>query len=162
MFKVMTLKEALDKTERERARCDALNAAILSRLSDEEDYPVKDMNSWGEQERRMIDRHIAEVEARNRMGYVPGPSDGKPGNDAEVFAKQAADLVNSPSHYTQGPTESIDVIRQALGAAGFKGFCVGNAIKYVHRARFKGTEDTDLKKAVWYLRMAVGDDPRNT
>lgn len=31
------------------------------------------------------------------------------------------------------------------------GFCMGNALKYVLRAQHKGSERTDLEKALWYL-----------
>ena len=70
------------------------------------------------------------------------------------------DAVNSPSHYRQGDIECIDAIRAALGEDGFRAFCIGNAIKYHWRADHKGKRAEDLAKAVWYSRMAAGDDPR--
>lgn len=69
------------------------------------------------------------------------------------------DPVNSPTHYTEGDIECIDAIRAALGELGFADYCIGNVIKYLWRYRHKnGTED--LAKALFYLRMAQGDDPR--
>lgn len=87
----------------------------------------------------------------------PGPGDG---GVKAVFEKQVADMVNSPSHYTTMPVECIDIIRQCLGDEGFRAFCHGNAIKYVWRARFKGSFAQDMAKAAWYSHMAAGDDPR--
>lgn len=59
--------------------------------------------------------------------------------------------VNHPSHYNQGGIECIDAIREATkGLDGFEGFCVGNALKYCWRFKYKnGVED--LKKAIWYV-----------
>lgn len=58
------------------------------------------------------------------------------------------DPVHHPAHYTAaGPQyESIKII-EAWGL----GFCLGNATKYILRAAHKGSELTDLRKALWYL-----------
>ena len=57
--------------------------------------------------------------------------------------------VNHPEHYQKpGIPECIDII-EALGWT--KGFCLGNALKYIYRAEDKGNELEDLKKARWYL-----------
>jgi hypothetical protein len=62
------------------------------------------------------------------------------------------DDINSPRHYTQGHYESIEMIEdQGHG----EGFCYGNALKYIHRARFKGDEVRDLRKACWYLERRI-------
>jgi len=62
------------------------------------------------------------------------------------------DMVNHPSHYTQGGIECIDAIKAATeGLNGFEGYCTGNAIKYLWRWKHKnGVED--LKKAHWYIK----------
>ena len=40
-------------------------------------------------------------------------------------------------------------------AAGYvEGFCIGNALKYLSRYRFKGGVE-DLKKAEWYLNRII-------
>lgn len=63
------------------------------------------------------------------------------------------DPVNHPPHYSGIPAqcsscgefiECIDVVRHL-------GFNLGNAIKYVWRADFKGKPIEDLEKAAWYL-----------
>ncbi len=60
------------------------------------------------------------------------------------------DTVNHPSHYTQGEVECIDAIKSALTEEEFRGFCKGNAFKYIWREKHKG-QDESLKKAIWYL-----------
>ena len=56
--------------------------------------------------------------------------------------------VNHPDHYNSGKFEAIEVI----GDAGYgEGFCLGNVLKYVLRAKHKEDEIEDLKKARWYL-----------
>jgi len=70
------------------------------------------------------------------------------------------DMVNSPSHYNSGGIECIDAMRAMLGEEGFVAYCKGSAFKYTWRSGLKFDEEEDLKKAVWYNRMASGDDPR--
>ena len=48
----------------------------------------------------------------------------------------------------------------AFGAEHVKHFCLGNAFKYTWRALHKGKEVEDIRKAIFYLRFAIGDDPR--
>jgi hypothetical protein len=60
--------------------------------------------------------------------------------------------VNHPDHYNNGKYEVMDVIEDA----GFdEGFCLGNALKYILRARHKENYLEDLKKAKWYLEYLI-------
>jgi hypothetical protein len=61
-----------------------------------------------------------------------------------------ADAVNSPPHYRQGGIECIDAIEAALTPEEFRGYCKGNALKYIWRERHKGGAES-LLKAAWYL-----------
>jgi len=61
-----------------------------------------------------------------------------------------ADPVNHPPHYKTGGIETIDFIE-----AKELGYHLGNVIKYVTRAKHKGNELEDLKKAQWYLERAI-------
>jgi len=71
------------------------------------------------------------------------------------FADDKEDMVNSPSHYTQGSIECIDAIAQVVkDLQGMEAMCTGNAIKYLWRWKHKnGVED--LKKAQWYLQRMI-------
>jgi hypothetical protein len=62
--------------------------------------------------------------------------------------------VDHPAHYggADNPYEAIKVI-EAMGIA--YDFCLGNAVKYLMRARLKGSEAEDLKKARWYIDRAI-------
>ena len=63
------------------------------------------------------------------------------------------DMVNHPSHYTQGEIECIEAIKyinNKLHTEGYEGYCLGNFIKYIWRCNYKnGWEDID--KAIFYL-----------
>ncbi len=61
-----------------------------------------------------------------------------------------SDAINHPSHYTMGGIEVIDAIE-----AWDLGFRTGNVVKYVARAKHKGRELEDLKKAEFYLRREI-------
>ena len=68
--------------------------------------------------------------------------------------KPKEDMVNHPSHYTQGKIECIEAIKyinNKLHMEGYEGYCLGNFIKYTWRCNYKnGWEDID--KAIFYLK----------
>lgn len=61
-----------------------------------------------------------------------------------------SDAVDHPSHYNAHPSgvEAIDVCE-------WLPFNLGNALKYVWRAKHKGNRAIDLAKARWYLTRAT-------
>lgn len=61
-----------------------------------------------------------------------------------------SDSVDHTSHYNSHPSgiECIDVVEHM-------NFCVGNAIKYLWRACWKGKMLEDLKKARWYIDREI-------
>lgn len=68
-----------------------------------------------------------------------------------------ADDVKSPSHYQlfEG-LESIEVIARSMTVEMFKGFCLGNVLKYRLRAGKKSelaTLEKDMAKATFYLEL---------
>lgn len=73
------------------------------------------------------------------------------------------DMVNHPSHYTQGEIECIEVIKyinNKLHTEGYEGYCLGNFIKYIWRCNFKnGWEDID--KAIFYLNELLMEQKKD-
>lgn len=67
------------------------------------------------------------------------------------------DVVNHPSHYTNGRIECIDAIDSATtGKSGIEAVCVANVIKSLWRYEEKnGLED--VKKAKWYLNKLISE-----
>ena len=65
------------------------------------------------------------------------------------------DMVNHPSHYTQGGIECIDALKAAtVSKTGIDAVCTANAIKYLWRYEEKnGIED--VKKARWYIDRLI-------
>ena len=66
----------------------------------------------------------------------------------------STDNVNNPSHYKQGKIECIEAIQSALTEEEFRGYCKGNAMKYIWRERHKGGTES-LEKAAWYLEYVA-------
>jgi len=64
--------------------------------------------------------------------------------------KSLIDKVNHPPHYKVGGIETIDFIE-----AKKLNYNLGNVIKYITRADYKGSRNEDLKKALWYLNREV-------
>jgi hypothetical protein len=67
------------------------------------------------------------------------------------------DVVNYPSHYTDGGIECIEAIEAQLTAEEYRGYLKGNIAKYVWRERHKGGTES-LKKACWYLNRLIEFD----
>ena len=77
---------------------------------------------------------------------------------AEMLNKprgSVCDMVNHPSHYTQGSIECIDAIKAAVtGLTGMEAVCTGNIIRYIWRWKYKnGLED--VKKCRWYIDKLI-------
>ena len=67
------------------------------------------------------------------------------------------DVINSPSHYTDGNIECIDAIEEVTkDLQGMEAVCTANVMRYIWRWKKKnGVED--LKKARWYLNRLIDD-----
>ncbi len=77
-------------------------------------------------------------------------------SEAECCDKEPdGDMVNHPSHYTQGGIECIDALKAAtVSKTGIEAVCTANAIKYLWRYEEKnGVED--VKKARWYIDRLI-------
>lgn len=72
----------------------------------------------------------------------------------DEMMEMVPDSINHPAHYTAGSIEVIDYLQEKMTPDMFEGFCVGNALKYLSRYRFKGGIE-DLKKAEWYLNRII-------
>ena len=70
---------------------------------------------------------------------------------------QGDDRVNSPSHYTRGKVEAIDIIEDAIQDAPSvaEGMLQGQVLKYMLRVWLKDNPTEDLKKAQWYLSRLI-------
>ncbi len=60
--------------------------------------------------------------------------------------------INHPKHYNVGKYEVIDVIEDWK-----LDFHLGNAVKYIARAKYKENEIDDLKKGEWYLDRKISN-----
>jgi hypothetical protein len=73
--------------------------------------------------------------------------------DGQVrLIKALTDNVNHPAHYKTGGIETIDFIE-----AKSLSYNLGNVVKYITRADYKGNKIEDLKKAQWYLNREVSN-----
>ena len=90
-------------------------------------------------------------------GYLrklEGPHDK---NDQWLSFGKSTDRVNSPSHYTAGKVEAIDIIEDAIKSAPNveAGFLQGQVLKYLLRLWLKDNPMEDAKKARWYLDRLI-------
>jgi hypothetical protein len=67
----------------------------------------------------------------------------------EMF-EPTPDAVNHPAHYKVGGIETIDFIE-----AKKLNYNIGNVVKYLTRADYKGNKLEDLRKAQWYLTREI-------
>ena len=65
--------------------------------------------------------------------------------------------VNSPSHYTSGRVEAIDIIEDCINDAPdpVYGMLQAQALKYLLRLWLKNNPKEDAEKARWYLNRLI-------
>lgn len=86
-------------------------------------------------------------------GVIKTPSPISDYSTKEVEDMAEKEEVNHPDHYggKDNQYETIKVLEAKLTRDEFIGFCKGSAIKYLDRAKLKGYENKDYRKAEWYL-----------
>ena len=78
-------------------------------------------------------------------------------NEAWLELGNKNDMVNSPSHYTKGKQEAIEIIEEAISSAPSveAGFLQGQVLKYLLRMWLKDNPLQDSQKAMWYLNRLI-------
>lgn len=76
------------------------------------------------------------------------------------MGKEINNVVNHPSHYTDGKFEVIDFMDDS---GVMENACLANAVKYISRAGKKDKNKTkeDLQKASWYLGYFIKKEYKN-
>ena len=79
------------------------------------------------------------------------------GRRHNIGSFNSTDRVNSPSHYTRGRTEAIDVIEDSIKDAPspIEGMLQAQVLKYVLRLWLKDNPQEDAEKARWYLNRLI-------
>lgn len=104
------------------------------------DAPLEKFRASGWTDEQLIEHGYAKI--------------AEPGDD-ELPVVYKPDVVNHPSHYTNGKVECIDAIESAtVGKTGIEAVCVANVIKYLWRYEDKNGRE-DIKKAQWYLNKLI-------
>ena len=147
----MTRKEKIDALELYCNHCgDTCDACELKNVYDKETAEFTDKYScvFNAMDNKMLDKiygwykELYQVTCENDEG--------------NCYNKESnADMVNHPSHYTQGGIECIDALKAAtVSKTGIEAICTANAIKYLWRYEEKnGIED--VKKARWYIDRLI-------
>lgn len=69
----------------------------------------------------------------------------------DSLEKYINDDAVQPDHYRKGEYEAIDLIKDVtMDYSGYEGYLIGNIIKYLYRANYKGNKLEDLKKGQYY------------
>ncbi len=129
----------------------AIKFCHKSKKEAEEEVNMTTVDSNKTEDRQKIDsketegRHIED--SSKEAVQVPTVEDKD-----KLYGNIEHDAVNHPSHYTRGKIEVIDFIEdQQLP------YHLGNVIKYIARAGYKGDKLEDLKKARWYLDRYINE-----
>lgn len=108
----------------------------------------KQVWNWSEDVLELIEKND-NMNTKIEEGNKVNESDLK---DTETSKEVKDDVVNHPSHYTDGNIEVMDFIEDKQ-----LNFARGNVIKYVSRAGKKdpNKELEDLQKGFWYLNREI-------
>lgn len=94
-------------------------------------------------------------------GLVVKPSDFHEIKESElpkhsmILENPATGAAVDQKHYQTAEKEPIEVMQMYFTAQELYGFCKGNALKYILRSRYKGTELKDMEKALQYMKWSV-------
>lgn len=82
-----------------------------------------------------------------------------PPNTPFYTTPPATEPVHHPSHYGGDSVhETIKCLKAWLTPDEFRGFCLGNAVKYLSRAGKKGDRASDFGKAAVYVQFLLEAD----
>lgn len=75
----------------------------------------------------------------------------------QPYVEDSTDMVNHPSHYTNGSVEVIEIIEDAIQKADRpkNAMLQGQVLKYMLRMWLKQKPLEDAKKAQWYLNRLI-------
>ena len=59
---------------------------------------------------------------------------------------------HDPPHYKMASPEVIEIIKHFMPPGHFESHCVASAVAYLLRAPFKDSEESDIQKALVYIR----------
>lgn len=114
-------------------------------VEEEAKMATVDSKETVEDSKKTEERHIEDSSKETVQVPTAGHMD-------KMYGNIKHDAVNHPSHYTRGKIEVIDFIEdQQLP------YHLGNVIKYIARAGYKGDKLEDLKKARWYLDRYINE-----
>ena len=115
---------------------------------------IEDAPTRSDQAEEMLGTRI-NISREERMYHQRSQFDTK--NYSAPNATTAYDEVNSPKHYQIAPdVQAIDIIKASLTPEQYRGYLLGNLLKYRLRAGEKGDAAKDLAKSDWYKRKLNG------
>ena len=110
-------------------------------------------------------KFLDEFDTYNEWNRIQKKSDMWNENDSKIWKgesllpkeQEKIDRVNSPSHYTSGKAEVIDIIEDAVKDApsNIYGMLQSQVLKYMLRVWLKDNPLEDMKKARWYLDRLI-------
>jgi hypothetical protein len=132
--------------------CEKINTApsITKRINDKHHILNGLLNSDGSIDGEKLMKKLEESQVQVANGVV---MNDRPQRPTESASTPQNDLVNHPSHYTDGKIEVIDFIEDKKLS-----YHLGNACKYICRCLLKnGGRDKiqDLCKAKWYIERQI-------
>jgi hypothetical protein len=107
-----------------------------------------------------FDAYKSAIDFGDPGAFMNFPLAGAASDDELVFPStwgQSPDSVNSPSHYTRGKQEAIEIIEEAIQDAPDpkSGMLQAQVLKYLLRLWLKDNPEEDARKAQWYLNRLV-------
>lgn len=125
---------------------------------------LKDLQARAKEYARNLLKHKKSVQGERPLTWEDfdvKPADLHEIKDSEIpehsmiLEKQATGAAADQKHYQKAEKEPIEVMQMYFDAKELYGFCKGNALKYILRSRFKGTELKDMEKALQYMQWSV-------
>ncbi|MDB4028383.1 DUF3310 domain-containing protein [Flavobacteriaceae bacterium] len=107
-------------------------------------------NFWKEY---LSEQGEAETQERCFRNFTPEQENKYKKNKEVSWIHKQNDSVQKPSHYQLFGTEAIEIIAGGMTATEFKGYCLGNFLKYRMRMGEKGDMLEDYNKSNKYKEL---------
>ncbi len=85
-------------------------------------------------------------------GLQSGHSVNEPTEKTMAEFKVVSSKDPKARYYDAGGIETLDILKAKLTPEQYKGWLIGNMLKYSSRANFKGCFDRDVQKAAFYSK----------
>lgn len=135
-----------------RAQEDRVESFLDKQAAKEKEVKQKELEDAHQRYVSWLDSRGEKQDYEVQKGDPSWPEQEKIDDDVSM-GEPHMEGVKDPIHYQAFGTDVMEVISRSMTEEAFRGFCLGNWLKYKLRAGNKGSADKDIAKSENYKAM---------